>query len=319
MDKLFLALSFFYLFIVIIFIGSSQVKDSIIVYADYVPTPSFTKDTPSAFKQLFFSVAQDGENTVLPVTNKSVVFHGSRSDKKIALTFDADMTLWMKEQVLTGAVKSYYNQQLIDYLDKSQTKATLFLTGMWIELYPDAATHLADDPLFELGSHSYSHPSFSGFCYGLAQITQDEKQPEIDKTQQLLAGLTKKQNTLFRFPGGCYAQDDIDLLHKKGLQAIQWDVVGDDGFNDSTQAIVDNVLNNVQSGSIIVMHMNGYPNDPKTSDALPEIVTTLKQRGYTFVTVNELLSQSLTSVKLNELQYLRNYLLSNKQLTKNSV
>jgi peptidoglycan-N-acetylglucosamine deacetylase len=225
----------------------------------------------------------------------------------------------MKEQLLSGSVQSYYNKALIDSLDQTQTKATLFLTGMWIELYQEDAAKLAADPLFELGSHSYSHPSFAGYCYGLAQISEDEKEPEIEKTQQLLLNLTHKQNTLFRFPGGCFDQDAITLMQKNGLQPIQWDVVGDDGFNDNTQGIIDNVVNNVQNGSIIVMHMNGYPNDPKTSDALPAIITTLKQRGYSFVTVSELLSEYKISMKPNELQYLRNYLLSAQQTTKNGV
>lgn len=319
MGKLFLALSFFYLFIVIIFISFSEINDSTVVYADFVPTPAFTQTTPQEFKQLFFSVAQDGENAVQPATNSDVVFHGSRNIKEIALTFDADMTPWMKNQLLSGAVKSYYNKELITYLDQTQTKATLFLTGMWIELYQNDAEKLAADPLFELGSHSYSHPSFSGYCYGLEQITEDQKQPEIEKTQALLFNLTHKKNTLFRFPGGCYDQDAISLTKKNGLQPIQWDVVGDDGFNDNTQSIIDNVVNHVQNGSIIVMHMNGYPNDPKTSEALPKIITTLKQRGYGFVTVSELLSQNVSVAKPNELQYLRNYLLSEKQSVKSGV
>ncbi len=319
MGRLFLALSFFYLFIVIIFIGFSEINDSLVVYADYIPTPTFTQNTPKEFKQLFFSVAQDGENAVLPVTNSNIVFHGPRNRKVVALTFDADMTPFMKDQLLSGSVQSYYNKELIAYLDQSQTKATLFLTGMWIELYQQDAQKLAADPLFELGSHSYSHPSFAGFCYGLQQIPEDQKQPEIEKTQQLLFDLTHKANTLFRFPGGCYDQDAITLMKKNDLEPIQWDVVGDDGFNDNTQGIIDNVINNVQNGSIIVMHMNGYPNDPKTSEALPIIITTLKQRGYDFVTISELLQEKKVSIKTNELQYLRNFLLSDKQDVKNGV
>ena len=319
MNKLFLGASFIYLLFVLVFISLLSFQGTSIVYADFVPTPHFTNDTPADFKNLFFSVAHDGENIVLPETNKGVVFHGPRNKKEIALTFDADMTEWMKEQLLSGNVQSYYNQQLIDYLDQTHTKATLFLTGMWIELYPDAAKKLASDPLFELGSHSYSHPSFSGYCYDLPSMTPDGPQGQIEKTQQLLYSLTKTKNTLFRFPGGCYSQEDLALLQKDGIRAIQWDVVGDDGFNNNTQAIEDNVLHNVRSGSIIVMHMNGYPNDPKTSDALPDIVTTLKQRGYTFVTISELLAPKMSFAQQNELQVFKNYLLSDNRSVKNGV
>ncbi|MGH7203140.1 MAG: polysaccharide deacetylase family protein [Candidatus Levyibacteriota bacterium] len=254
----------------------------------YVPNPH-TK-VPASLKRIFFIGAQDGENKLSPIKNNSIVFHGPRNKKQVALTFDADMTPWMHDQYTSGNVASYYDEKLIDELKETHTPATLFLTGMWIELYPYVAKELAANPLFELGNHSYSHPSFSGFCYGLAQLPQNGEDDEIDKTQSLLFDLTKKQNTLFRFPGGCYSQDDIALLHTKGLTGIQWDVVGDDGFNDNGDIIQNNIFSTVQNGSIIVMHMNGVPNDPVTDEVLPNIISTLKQRGYEFVTVSQLLA-----------------------------
>ena len=312
MNKLLFVASLFYLFFIFTFISPALIYSTSVVYADYVPVLHFAKNTPQAFKQLFLSVARDGENTVSSIQTKGVIFHGPRNKKRIALTFDADMTPWMRKQLLSGNVKSYYNRQLIDYLDKTHTKATLFLTGMWIELYPDVAKQLAADPLFELANHSYSHPSFAGYCYDLPQMTSGGPQGQIEKTQQLLYLLTQVKNTLFRFPGGCYSQQDLTLLHKDDIQAIQWDVVGDDGFNNNTQAIEASVLNHVQNGSIVVMHMNGYPNDPKTIDALPYIIQTLKKRGYSFVTVSELLSQE-NIVRKNGALLLRQYLFSDDQ------
>ncbi len=259
--------------------------------AYYVPNPHFDKNTPKEFKQLFFMQSQDGEDMLSPIKHDGIIFHGSRNEKKVALTFDADMTPFMKEQVISGHVHSHYDSQLIAKLEKSQTKATLFLTGMWIEMYPDVAEKLAANTLFELGNHSYSHPAFSGYCYGLRPIPSGEEQQEISKTQQLLYNLTKTENRLFRFPGGCYSQKDIDMLHDEEIVGIQWDVVGGDGFNNDAQNIADNVINNVQNGSIIVMHMNGYPNDPKTTEALSTIITNVKGRGFEFVTVSELLDK----------------------------
>ena len=266
----------------------------------YVPNPH--KDVPVSLKKVFLITARDGEGNVTPAKNDGIISHGPHEKKQIALTFDADMTPWMRDQYTSGNVASYYDNKLIDELKDTNTKATLFLTGMWIGLYPDVAKELAANPLFELGNHSYTHPSFSGYCYGLAQMDPSVKNQEIEKTQTLLFDLTQKKNTLFRFPGGCYGQDDITLLNKEGLTGIQWDVVGDDGFNDNTDVIVNNVLRTVQNGSIIVMHMNGAPNDPKSSEALPIIIQTLKDRGYEFVTVSELLApaptKELVSIRL---------------------
>jgi peptidoglycan/xylan/chitin deacetylase (PgdA/CDA1 family) len=242
------------------------------------------------------AIHDGGENTTVtpvPNTENSIVFHGPRNEKNIALTFDADMTPGMKYFLQSGKVQSYYDNKLVKILKDSQTSATFFLSGMWIELYPQITRQLAADPLFELGNHSYSHPSFEGVCYGLPRITDmTMKNNEIEKTQYLLKTIAGVENKLFRFPGGCYGKVDLEIAQKDKVLPIQWDVVGSDGFNNDEHAIVSNVLNHVENGSIIIMHMNGYPNDPETSNALPIIISTLKEKGYQFVTVSALLQNT---------------------------
>ena len=220
----------------------------------------------------------------------NVIFHGPRDKKRIALTFDAEMTDKMKKDLLSGKVKSSYNKAIIDILRKTNTKATLFLTGMWIELYPDAVRDLSNDPLFELGSHSYADNSFHGFCYGLKQIPSTLKIEEIGAAEKLLREHAGIDNRLFRFPGGCYTPDDVKLVNQADDTIVHWDVTGADGFNKNTEQIIHNVIDNVQNGSIIILHMNGAPTAPKTADALPAIIKTLKEKGFEFVKVSELLN-----------------------------
>ena len=100
----------------------------------------------------------------------NVIFHGDRSKKQIAITFDAEMTDGMKAAYNSGRVKSLYEKRIIDILNDTHTKATLFLTGMWIELYPVITKELSQNSLFELGSHSYTDSSYHGFCYGLSEL-----------------------------------------------------------------------------------------------------------------------------------------------------
>ena len=220
----------------------------------------------------------------------TVIFHGNRNEKKIALTFDADMTAKMEKKLKSGQVSSWYNKKVIDTLEKTNTKATLFLTGMWIEIYKKETQELAQNPLFELGNHSYSHPSFNGRCYGLRIIKNDnEKETEIEKTQTLLEEITHKKNKWFRFPGGCYSQNEVDILTHMGLTPIQWDVVSKDAFSHKVNTIINRVIQKSQNGSIVVMHMMGGPNAPETENALPTIITELKKRGFEFVTLSELL------------------------------
>ncbi len=229
------------------------------------------------------------EDTIPATTD--VLFHGPTDQTdhpKIALTFDADMTSSMKKALQSGRVHSWYNKAIIDELRATRTPATLFLTGMWAELYPRTTKELAKDPLFEIGNHSYSHPSFAGHCYGLTQIPQDQKEDQITRPQKIIADLTGVTPKYFRFPGGCYRSNDALLAQQLGLHVVQWDVVSGDAFSTNTAKITKNVLGKVRNGSIIVFHMHGGSNAPKTADALKIIIPELKKRGFEFVKVSEL-------------------------------
>ena len=218
-----------------------------------------------------------------------VIFHGPRDKNKIALTFDAEMTDGMKKALVSGKVKSSYDGRIIDVLNKTGTKATLFLTGQWIELYPDVTRQLAKNPLFEFGSHSYNDSSFHGYCYGLKQIQDSLDIEQVGSAEKPLREYVGIDNRLFRFPGGCYSEDDVKLVNKANDIVVHWDVKGADGFNDNVSQVIRNVIDNVQNGSIIILHMNGAPTSPKTAEALPEIITQLKRKGFEFVKVSELL------------------------------
>ncbi len=228
----------------------------------------------------------------LPLNSSSfeVVDHGSRQVKNIALTFDADMTPAMRKRLLSGQIKTWYNAKIIQTLEETHTQATLFLTGMWIELYPQVTQELAQNPLFELGNHSYSHPAFASPCFGLQPIDNKDDWAQITKTQTLLqnAGVN---NRWFRFPGGCHDTQDLKTLQELKLVPIGWDVDGPDAFNTNTPAIVQNILRHTQNGSIIVLHLHGGPNAPKTDQVLPEIIAKLKAKGFNFVKISTLLNQ----------------------------
>lgn len=245
---------------------------------------------PQPQEDLYVERGSPYDNRTIGSESANVIFHGPRDKKKIALTFDAEMTDGMRASYLSGAVKSSYDKRIIDVLNKTQTKATLFLTGMWIELYPDVTRELSNNPLFELGSHSYTDSSYHGFCYGLKQIPSTLRIEEIGATEKLLREHAGIDNKLFRFPGGCYTPDDVKLVNQANDVVVHWDIVGADGFNQNANQIIRNVVDNVQNGSIIVLHMNGAPTAPKTADALPSIILGLKKRGFEFVKVTELLN-----------------------------
>ena len=263
-----------------------------------LPSTSAALILPSQKENLYTERGSPYDNRTIGSQSANVIFHGPRDKKKVALTFDAEMTDGMKADLVSGAVKTSYNKKIIDVLNQTNTKATLFLTGLWIELYPNETRELSGNSLIELGSHSYTDSSYYGFCYGLKQLDSTLKIEDIGATEKLLREHAGINNQLFRFPGGCYTPADVKLVNNAGDTVIHWDVAGADGFNNNTNQIVRNVVDNVQNGSIVVLHMNGAPTSPKTGEALPQIILELKAKGFEFVKISELIGlPSETRVK----------------------
>lgn len=221
-----------------------------------------------------------------------LVKHGDRTKPQISLTFDADMTPSMKSRLDTGEIPSWYNQNVTRILEDTQTPATLFLSGMWIETYPEITKQLAQNPLFELANHSYSHPAFARPCFQLTPIPNNQNQYQLETTQNLLATIAGGTNQFFRFPGGCHDRQDLETVRHLGLIPIQWDSDGPDSFNSNVDKALANLDHHTQNGSIIVLHLHGGPNAPKTAEIISQFIPSMRQKGYHFVKLSTLLSQS---------------------------
>lgn len=218
-----------------------------------------------------------------------VINHGSREKKQVALTFDADMTLFMREKLATGEAVSYYDETIIDQLVNNKVPATLFITGLWAESYPQETKQLAHNPLFVIGNHSYSHPAFARPCFGLPPIEDLQKEEEFQKSQEALTKIIGYTPYYFRFPGGCYKKTDIVMANKYGLSVIGWDVDSEDAFDNDALKIIECVKKEVQPGSIIIFHLTGTKNAPKTAEALPEILKFLKENDYQVIPLDILI------------------------------
>jgi len=198
------------------------------------------------------------------------------------------MTPYMKKELETGEIASWYDKELIDLLIKENVEATIFITGLWAESYPTVTKELSDNPLFEIGSHSYKHYSFTKDCYGLPNLKDSEKEDDLTKSVSTLKDITGKEVTLFRFPGGCRNKSDQDLVTKLGLKEVYWTLVSGDAFNKNENNIYSNVTKKAKANDIIVMHLNGATSSPKTYEAMVKIIPYLKEKGFRFVKISEL-------------------------------
>jgi len=210
---------------------------------------------------------------------------GIKSRKIVYLTFDADMTRGMAKRLESGKVSSWYSPGLVSYLEEEHIPATIFVAGMFAELYAPVVRGLAQTQGIVIGNHTYDHPAFESPCYGLPTISKDaDKKDEITKTQEILKSLIGYSPKYFRYPGLCRDEHDDRIVEDLGLTVADDGIASGDAFSTNSKNIVRTVLSEVKDGSVVIMHLGG-PNAPETETALKEIVPTLQLRGYEFRTL----------------------------------
>ena len=156
-------------------------------------------------------------------------------------------------------------------------KATFFVVGEWVDKYPESVQALHDAG-HEIMSHSNDHAHFSRLS--VEEITED-----LNTCNDKIEAITGVRPTLFRCPYGEYDDHVINAVRAMGMEPIQWDVDSLDWKDLSAEEITKRVTSKVQPGSIVLFHNAAL----HTPEALPSIIETLLQDGYTFVPISELI------------------------------
>jgi peptidoglycan/xylan/chitin deacetylase (PgdA/CDA1 family) len=219
----------------------------------------------------------------LPVIN-----HGPRIGHHIALTFDSNMTMGMRDKVVRDKTVSYANLKVLDILEQQHIPATFFLTGLWVEQYPAVTRRIAANPEFELANHTYTDRAYAPDCYNQPPMPKADMASEIVRTNNLLRPYGGHQTDYFRFPGLCRNAAAMAAIASTHVTVIEGDVVSGDPFATAVQPIVTAVLTRAQPGSIVIMHIT-RDNARLTDQALPPILAGLRQRGLQPVRLSELL------------------------------
>lgn len=199
------------------------------------------------------------------------IYSVEREDKVVAITFDC---AWGTE----------YTDEILNALKVSNVSATWFMVEFWTEKYGDYVKKI-DAAGHEIGTHSSTHSYMSKQNAGEIKL-------ELSSSSQAIENITGKKVELFRPPYGDYDDELIKTASEQGYYSIQWDVDSLDWKDLSATDIAMRVINGVRNGSIILMHNNGL----HTAEAVPLILETLKNRGYTFVTVGELIYRENYSI-----------------------
>ena len=199
--------------------------------------------------------------------------------KQVALSFDA---AWGNEDT----------RRILDILKKHNVKVTFFMTGGWVESYPeDVRAILADG--HDLGNHSENHKNMS-------ELSDEACQEEIQKVHTKVQELTGYEMCLFRPPYGDYDNHVIKNVQKCGYYPIQWSIDSldwkDYGADDIVRRVVES--DKLNNGAIILMH-NGAK---YTADALDAVITGLQDKGYELVPISELIYKDKYHMKADGTQ-----------------
>ncbi|MCM1038752.1 MAG: polysaccharide deacetylase family protein [Roseburia sp.] len=185
---------------------------------------------------------------------------------QIALSFDA---AWGNDDTA----------KILKILKDHNVKVTFFMTGGWVESYPDDVKAILADG-HDLGNHSQNHKNMS-------QLSDGECEEELMSVHNKVLELTGYEMFLFRPPYGDYDNDVINVAKKCGYYPIQWDVDSLDWKDYGVDSIIKTVTEHkhLGNGSIILCH-NGAK---FTAEALDALITTLQEKGYELVPISQLI------------------------------
>jgi len=208
------------------------------------------------------------------LVRKGTLYHINARDKVVALTFD-------------DGPSNVWTPQVLDDLRRAGVKATFFMIGEHVKQYPQIAKMVAAEG-HEIGNHTYKHNV-------LLYYKMDELKDDIEKTEGIIKEATGQTTHYFRPPKAWVTNQEKRKIKEMGYEIILWSLNSKDWVNFDDKYIVRYLVKHVRPGDIILFHdaggVFGIENGSRkeTVKVIPRLIEKLKERGYRFVTISELL------------------------------
>ncbi len=198
----------------------------------------------------------------------NAAFLGDTSQKVLYLTFDAGYENGCTEKIL-------------DILEKHQVKAAFFLVGNYMQKNADLVRRMVAQGHI-VGNHTMHHPDMSKISDKAAF------QKELQELEQLYQDITGSQMPkYYRPPQGNYSQENLQLAQELGYQTVFWSLAYVDWNNDSqptAEYAFSKLLPRTHNGAVVLLHSTSQTN----AQILDQLLTTWKEQGYRFGTIEEL-------------------------------
>ncbi|WPK14021.1 polysaccharide deacetylase family protein [Lysinibacillus louembei] len=203
-----------------------------------------------------------------------VVWDIHTDQKVLALTFD-------------DGPHQAYTSEILDLLALHGAKATFFIIGENAKKNP-ALVERIDEEGHEIANHTYTHP---------LKTTVPKLIEEIEQTSELLEQITGNRPKLFRPVGGQYTDAMIDAIAEEGYKVVMWSWHLDtEDWKEPGVGKILQIVNSAKEGDVILFH-DGGGNRQQTVEALKQALPQLKEQGYTFVTISELLAIQQSTIQ----------------------
>lgn len=241
-----------------------------------------SRRSKSSRKRSLLSLPSDVINALAlerfgPRITERIVWNVKNDEAKIALTFD-------------DGPHPDSTPLILEELEKFRVPATFFLVGKHIVSRKKIARAVVQGG-HEIGNHTYSHVR-------LPLLPETRVKSEILRTHELLMSLDGHPPRFLRPPQGAFTKRILDMVEELGYKTVIGDVYPRDPYRPGTLTIIQRVLDRTNAGSIIILHDGGSSENAdrsQTVEATKEIVPRLQDKGFTFVTVSQLLASASIS------------------------
>jgi len=212
--------------------------------------------------------AKQGSDTACPTPAKRRVKRGPKRERLVALTFDDG--------------PGPFTDPLRRVLREHDAHATFFVVANTLPERPDEVRALVRDGN-EIGNHSLAHADLRAMARGASA--------DMRTANRAIVRAGAHQPCVFRPPYGAFDRKLVDRARRLGMTTVTWSVDSRDYAGDGGRQIAKTVLDEVEPGSIVLMHDAGGVSRKPTVRATDRILRKLRARGYRAVTLSDLLAQ----------------------------
>ncbi|WP_019910765.1 polysaccharide deacetylase family protein [Paenibacillus sp. HW567] len=238
---------------------------------------------------------KSGEDQVLPAGSSSASAQSHKRERVKGLTLSQLIRKYPETIKTQGPRRKHialtfddvpdprFTPQVLNVLRKHHVKATFFIVGSRAAKHPDLVKRIIQEG-HAVGNHSYNHPQFG-------KISVNEFRSQIIRTENIIDALAGYKPRLIRPPYGDINEQQLQWAKAHGYKLVNWNVDSLDWRGLSKSQVRNNIVSHAGKGAIILQHGGGGrgSNLRGTIQALPEVISIMRNRGYTFVTVPQML------------------------------